>query len=166
MIFVTVGNATQGFRRLLNGVDELARQGFFGDEKIFMQTGHNAGFQSLACQCQPFISLADFQRHLTEATLVISHGGCTVFQALRAGKVPVIMPRMRKHGEHVNDHQVVFAETLARDGWIVPAYSPAELPEAILEARRRKPQPWPTGQIHQMVATAIDELLNTKKMDF
>lgn len=158
MIFVTVGNATQGFGRLLKAVDDLARGGFFGREDVFMQTGHNPEFRSTASQVQPFISLIDFQRRISEASLIISHGGCTVFQVLRAGKVPVVMPRMKKFGEHVNDHQVSFIEALARDQWIVPACHSEDLAQAIEEARRRKPRPWPVGRIQNLVAADLKTL--------
>ncbi len=36
MIFVTVGNATQGFRRLLDADEKLASQGFFQNEEILI----------------------------------------------------------------------------------------------------------------------------------
>ncbi len=162
MIFVTVGNATQGFMRLLKGVDDLARQGAFGQEEIFMQVGHNPGFLSSHCKVEPFISMEEFQKRMSAASLIIAHGGCTVFQAFRLGKLPVVMPRMKRFGEHVNDHQVTFVETLAREKRLVPAYSPEDLANAVKEARSRTPEPWPKGQMQDLVRTAIEELLERK----
>ena len=157
MIFVSVGNATQAFGRLLQAVDRLADAGSFGAEEVFIQAGHNPQFKSVRCALQPFIALVEFQRRLTEASLVICHGGCTVFQVLRAGKVPVVMPRMREYGEHVNDHQVEFTRALARDGWIIPAYGPEDLAPAIQKARAQPPKTWPVGQLHQWIERDIAE---------
>ena len=38
-MFVTVGNATQGFARLLQAVDAAAGEGFFEGEPVLIQTG-------------------------------------------------------------------------------------------------------------------------------
>lgn len=43
MIFVTVGNANQGFKRLLEAVDEMAGLGIFKSEEIIVQSDSNNG---------------------------------------------------------------------------------------------------------------------------
>src|SRR5262245_52224783 len=106
MVFVTVGNATQGFRRLLDAVAKLAEDGFFDGETVFVQSGHNPEFGSASCEVRPFISMDEFNERMESASLIICHGGCTQLQAVQMGKVPVVMPRREKFNEHVNDHQV------------------------------------------------------------
>ena len=165
MIFVTVGNPTQGFRRLLDAVDRLGGEGFFNEEMVLIQSGNNAGFCPTNCKHEPFLAMEDFARKVNEAELIISHAGAgTLLHVIQAGKVPVVMPRQMRHGEHVDDHQVELTKVLASEGRVIPAYEPEDLPGAIEEARRRNTQPVPSppSLMLNLVAQAIEELLNRK----
>lgn len=164
MVFVTVGNATQGFGRLLEAVDALAAGGFFEAEAVVVQSGNNPDFGSTHCEVVPFISMDEFDRTMEAASLIICHGGCTQVQAVRLGKVPVVMPRREKYGEHVNDHQVQLVQALAREGKIVPAYEPADLVPAIMQARRLNETPLAlaSSPMASLVAQAIDELIGSR----
>ncbi len=166
MIFVTVGNATQGFRRLLNTVDQLAADGFFKGDEVLVQFGNNPGFQASNCKQEAFLSLEQFSATISKADLVISHAGAgTLLQLLQAGKIPVVMPRRKQYGEVVDDHQVELVKALAAEGRVIPAYEPEDLPEAIEEGRRGKTQPIPPppSRMLDLVAQAIAELLSPKK---
>ena len=139
MIFVTVGNATQGFRRLLDAVDRSAGEGAFGKETVFIQSGNNPGFRPSHCKHEAFLSMDAFETKIHEADLIISHTGAgTLWHALRAGKIPVVMPRQKKYGEVVDDHQLEIAKALAAEGRVVPAYEPEDLTRAIKEAMKRQ----------------------------
>ena len=161
MVFVTVGNAKQGFQRILDAIDALTGNGFFGSEQVFIQTGYNTGFQPLHCDYKAFLPMDEFQQWLEKSDLIISHGGCTVISAVRLGKVPVVIPRRKKYGEHVNDHQVQLVEVLTSEGLVVPAYEAEDLPQAITETRRRSghPRPPSPSQMLALVAQAIEELI-------
>ena len=160
MVFVTVGNATQQFSRLLDAVDRATEAGAFGSEKVLIQAGHNPEFQSDCCEVQPFISMDEFERLMETASLIICHGGCTQLNAIRLGKVPVVMPRREKYREHVNDHQLQLVEALAAESRIVPAYEPDDLIHAIAEAKRLNEHPVeiPSSPMLSLVAQAIKEL--------
>jgi UDP-N-acetylglucosamine transferase subunit ALG13 len=164
VIFVTVGNATQGFRRLISAVDALAGDGLWVGEPVFIQTGHTADVKLQHCEYKPFLSMDEFQRWMEKADLIICHGGCTQLQAIRLGRVPVVMPRRKKYGEHVNDHQLQLVEVLATDGRIVPAYEPEDLPHAIIEARKRNAQrtPPPSSLMLTLVGEAIEQFLGQR----
>ena len=160
MVFVTVGNATQQFRRLLDAVNQVAEEGAFQSEEVFIQAGHNPDFQSSRCEVQQFISMDEFERLMETASLIICHGGCTQLNAVRLGRVPVVMARREKYREHVNDHQLQLVRALAAENKIVPAYEPEDLPTAIAEARRLNEHPvamTPSPMI-SLVAQAIEEL--------
>ena len=165
MIFVTVGNAKQGFRRLLSTVDQLAGTKAFQCERVFMQIGHNLDFHPQHCEYKPFLSPDEFQQWMEKADLIICHGGCTQLQAIRLGQVPVVMPRRKKYGEHVNDHQVQLVEALATEGRIIPAYEPEDVSAAIAEVRRRKaqPMPLPPTRMITLVSEAVEELIGKKQ---
>jgi beta-1,4-N-acetylglucosaminyltransferase len=93
--------------------------------------------------------------------VVVTHGGYgTIIEALRLGKVPVVMPRRRKYQEHVDDHQVDLAEELALQKRIVLVHEVTELHSAIIEAQSRKAESaTPEPLLAKLVAKAIDELL-------
>jgi beta-1,4-N-acetylglucosaminyltransferase len=161
VIFVTVGNATQRFARLLEAVDDLAEKGMFGAEPVLIQSGNNPDFHSSRCEVKPFISMDEFNSLISRAELIISHGGCgTQLHAIRLGKVPVVMPRREKYREHVNDHQLQLVEALAAEKKVIPAYEAHHLPAAIAEARELNERGFtlsPTPML-SLVAQAIEEL--------
>lgn len=162
MIFVTVGNATQRFHRLLQAVDELAGKGFFGTHHVFAQTGNNPEVVLQHSEHRAFLSIAEFEQQMRNAETVISHGGCgTLLYAARLGKIPVVMPRRKKYGEHVNDHQLQLVDELAEQGRIIPAYEAADLADAVLEARKRHAGfvRSPSSPLIGLVAQAVEELL-------
>ena len=164
MVFVTVGNATQQFRRLLDAVNRVAEEGAFQSEEVFIQAGHNPDFQSSRCEVKQFISMDEFEQLMATASLIICHGGCTQLNAVRLGRVPVVMARREKYGEHVNDHQMQLVRALAAEKKIVPAYEPEDLTTAIAEARLLNEHPVemiPSPMI-SLVRQAIEEIRNAK----
>jgi UDP-N-acetylglucosamine transferase subunit ALG13 len=67
------------------------------------------------------------------ADAVITHAGVgSVLACLRRGKVPVVLPRSARRGEHIDDHQHQFARLLAERGLAV-CVDPDELTEHHLE---------------------------------
>lgn len=165
MVFVTVGNATQGFKRLLSAVDEAAGAGVFGDESILIQTGNNPDFQASHCEQQPFLTMPRFEALIRSSSLIISHGGAgALINVLRAGKVPVVMPRRRHYSEHVDDHQFELVQELAREGRVIPVFESSDLPAGVVEARQRnaRPRPNTTPEMLKLVAQAIADLTELK----
>lgn len=59
----------------------------------------------------------DFDRLATEADLVITHGGVgSALRLLQLGVAPLVVPRRRARGEHIDDHQVQMAREFERSG--------------------------------------------------
>ncbi|MEO7653207.1 MAG: glycosyltransferase [Bryobacteraceae bacterium] len=130
--FVSVGNGEQPFTRLLAEVDRLAAEGRL-PLPVIVQHG-STRFASSHCECVAFFERPDFDKALGGATLLITHGGATVLQGVRAGRVPVVMPRRAVHGEVVDDHQVDFAASLEAAGKVMVAAAPEDLAGAISRA--------------------------------
>lgn len=64
-----------------------------------------------------YVSAAEFDRLSTEADLVISHAGVgSALRLLNKGVTPLLVPRRRHRGEHVDDHQEQAARELERAG--------------------------------------------------
>ena len=134
--FVSVGNATQPFLRLLQAVAAIAPQ---LPQPVFIQYGAAAGFAVPHCECRDFLAMEDFAEKVRQAELLILHAGAgSVIHAIHAGKVPVVMPRRLALGEHVDDHQCEFAEELAQLERIVSCGEPAQLATACRVAMSRQ----------------------------
>ncbi len=136
MIFVTVGNALQGFPRLLEAVEHEVQQGRLRGEDILFQCGHTSGFFPVSGRVVAFMPLEEFEENIQQAKLVISHAGAgTLIHVLRSGKVPLVMPRQKRYGEHVDDHQVELVGALAEQGRVIPVVNAEGLGRAIERSR-------------------------------
>lgn len=132
--FVTVGNSAYPFARLLDPVAELVKAGRLPGP-VFVQSGVTP-FVAEGCAVIPFLDRESFEERLNSCTLLITHCGLTPIQASRRGLVPVVMPRLVKYGELLDDHQEVLARTLEDDGRIVIARTAEELMPAVGRALR------------------------------
>lgn len=111
MIFVTVGTHEQPFDRLIEAVDRLKLNGKIMDS-VFIQTGY-ATYTPRSCQYKKFISMDQMNEYMQKANVVITHGGPSSFVlALQYNKIPIVVPRLSKYNEHVNDHQLTFCREL------------------------------------------------------
>ncbi|ACB89604.1 ss-1,4-galactosyltransferase [Streptococcus pneumoniae] len=109
MIFVTVGTHEQQFNRLIKEVDRLKGEGFIQDD-VFIQTGYS-NYVPKFCKWEKVISYEKMNQLIKESDIIITHGGPATFMAVIAkGKNPIIVPRLKKFGEHVNDHQMQFVK--------------------------------------------------------
>lgn len=111
-IFATVGTHEDPFDRLIRELDRLVGSGEIqGTASI--QTGYST-FTPSHCAHQSMIDFDAMQIAMRTADIVITHGGpASIMQALALGKVPIVVPRQAKFGEHVDDHQCRFAARIA-----------------------------------------------------
>ena len=108
MIFVTVGTHEQSFNRLIQKVDELKRDGVIKDD-VLMQIGFST-YEPKYCRWQKLFPFNEMKENIRDARIVITHGGPSSFiMPLQEGKTPIVVPRMARYHEHVNDHQLDFA---------------------------------------------------------
>lgn len=82
-------------------------------EDVFIQTGFST-YEPQYCEWKNIISYDEMESYMKEATIVITHGGpATFMSAITHGKKPIVVPRQEKFGEHVNDHQLEFAQQVS-----------------------------------------------------
>ena len=135
MIFVTLGTQDKHFSRLLEAVERIDI-----DEKIITQTG-STDFTSNKMEIHKFLSQDEFNKYMKEARIVITHAGVgTIIYGLNIHKTMIVAPRLKKYGEHVNDHQLQILETFSKDGYIIPLEDFSKLNEKIEEASNFKPK--------------------------
>jgi UDP-N-acetylglucosamine transferase subunit ALG13 len=139
MIFVTVGTQF-GFDRLLETIDQAFDNGLIAD-RIFAQKGpgeyiprHFDAVESLEKR--------QFDEYMSKADGVIGHAGMgTITMALQYKKPLLVMPRLQKYGEVVNDHQVAIARQYEKLGHLLVAYTPQEFPAALARLGGFAPKP-------------------------
>ncbi len=113
MIFVTVGTHEQPFDRLVRVIDALKGSGVI-TEDVMIQTGYT-DYEPKNCSFSKLLPYNEMVKNVEQARIVITHGGPSSFiMPLQVGKTPIVVPRQEKFGEHVNDHQLVFALEVAK----------------------------------------------------
>lgn len=119
MILVTVGSTLFPFPRMARFVKNLVDSSG-SREKIIFQYGHTPPSNiNKNIELYPFMSNEKLLSYMDQARIIICHGGpATIYQALSFGKIPWVLPRRKRFGEHVNDHQVDFCRFMERQGLV------------------------------------------------
>jgi beta-1,4-N-acetylglucosaminyltransferase len=114
MIYVTLGTMFLGFDRLVEAVDAIASE---TGEQVILQLGKSSRYPS-HCEWFEFLpreECLDIQRH---ARVIVGHAGIgTAIDALSVQRPFIVVPRLKRFNEHMNDHQLEIAEAVQRRGW-------------------------------------------------
>jgi SAM-dependent methyltransferase/UDP-N-acetylglucosamine transferase subunit ALG13 len=132
-VFLTVGMSRWPFDRLVKAVTPLC-----SEHVVFAQTGMST--VRLPCTSSRFLPYEEWMTRAAAADVVITHAGNSVRLIQRLGKVPIAVPRMARHAEMGNDHQVEYLRREERLGRVVAAWDVAALPAMVAghaDAERR-----------------------------
>lgn len=84
------------------------------------------------------MSYSDVIGTMTSVEMVVCHAGVgTIMTALKLGHMPIVIPRLQRYGEHVDDHQCDIAGRLAERG-LVTCFSTSQ-PLSFTHTRRASP---------------------------
>lgn len=134
MILGVVGTHGQPMLRMVGALDAFARDN--PQEEVRIQAGPAAHTVRHA-HAVDYVGGDTLQEWATAATVVVTHGGPSLLlELVDSGRVPIVMPRERSFREHVDDHQVEFAEFLAARGLVIVVRSAEELRQALEDYRR------------------------------
>ncbi len=118
MVFLTLGNQNFEFSRLLNKIEELIEKGII-KSVVVAQIGHTS-FSSSLIKTMDFLDKEEFENFISKSDYVISHGGTgSIISCLRMGKKVIVAPRLKKHGEHIDDHQLEITKAFAKKNLII-----------------------------------------------
>lgn len=135
MIFVTIGTHPGQFDRLLRRIDEIAPK---IKEKIIIQRGFT---KYIPKNTESFTFADDLDPYFNEARLVIVHGATSLTEFVLKYKKPIItVPRQKRYGEHINDHQVEFAEALTKNTGILSIINISDLTPELLKNYKKVPK--------------------------
>jgi len=138
--FVAVGTRHEPFERLLRAVDDAVAAGVLPGP-VIAQSGHTR-YAPEHYETVAWLDPSQVEAAAGRARYVVCHSGSGIIgAALRNGRRPLVLPRRRGEGEHIDDHQVQIARKLeqmglavALDGEISPAHvvaASAPLPDAV-----------------------------------
>ena len=129
MILVATGASQFPFDRLLRAVSSLD-----AGERVVVQHGCSA-VQPDGAECVDFLPMPDLAALVREARVVVTHAGVgSILLCLTNGRSPVVVPRLKRFGETVDDHQLECARRFAQAGLVTVLEDPALLADALAGA--------------------------------
>jgi len=134
-----------GFERLVREMDEVAGK---IDEEVIMQIG-GTKYIPLNAKHFGFGTEDEVKLLCQEARIVVTHGGVgTILNVLQGGATVVVVPRLGKYGEAIDDHQLVFVQELEKKGRITAVYDVESLEDAL---RKVDSKPAPLAKDRSLV---------------
>ena len=126
MIVVTVGTNEARFDRLLHVFEESPT-----DEELLVQHGPSA-IRPPGANCVDYLPYDELAEAICRARVVVTHAGVgSIMTALANGKRPVVVPRLRRFGEAVDDHQLQLGHRLHDAGLVTLVERPEDVRAAL-----------------------------------
>ena len=120
-----------GFDRLIREMDEIAGR---IAEEVIMQIGETA-YEPKNARYFRFVSAEKMDQLYEDARVVVCHAGVgSILTALEQGKPIIAVPRRKKYGEHVDDHQLDIAGEMEKEGRITVVCDVGELEDVLMNA--------------------------------
>jgi UDP-N-acetylglucosamine transferase subunit ALG13 len=135
LIFVTLGTHEQPFDRAL----ELAATIDRGDELLIQHGSTRPRPDLVDAEWVDYLESDDLLANMCRADVVISHAGVgSIITAVRNRKTPIVLPRLARFGEHVDDHQLELAERFALQGLVLVCRPDDSIADLVCHARSRR----------------------------
>ena len=139
MILVTLGTQDKDFSRLLVAIDNEIKKGNI-KEKVVVQAGCT-NYTSDRMKIFDLVPPEKLNRLIDQSRLVITHGGVgSILSAIKKGKIVIAAPRLKKYGEHVNDHQKQIVKEFSEDGYILELRDFNKLGKMLEKAKSFRPK--------------------------
>jgi len=121
-----------GFDRLIKEMDEIAGR---MDEEVIMQIGETT-YEPKNARYFRFASKEEMNGLYEDVRVVVCHAGVgSILTALEHGKPVIAVPRRKKYGEHVDDHQLDIAGEMEKEGRITVVCDVKELEGALKDIK-------------------------------
>ena len=155
MIFVTIGTHPDQFDRLIRRIDEIAP---LIKEEIIVQKG----FTKYIPKNVKYFEFTDkMDEYYKNARLVIAQSATSLIEfIIKYGKPVITVPREAKYKEHINDHQVEFAEYFSKKSGVLMIRDMKKITPELLKTYNKKTKLDLTGlhNIQKRIIKVIDSL--------
>lgn len=137
MIFISVGSQKFQFNRLLKEIDRLIKSGVIKDE-VFAQIGVS-DYKPKYYKFKDFLNQSEFNKYIEKSDLIITHAGTgVVVNSLKMNKKVIVVPRLSKYKEHVDDHQIQLTKEFETLKFIEACYDTDELYKSLVNVNKKK----------------------------
>lgn len=141
MILVLLGTHELPFTRLIKEVEKLKKKEIIADE-VVVQNGKTP-YTSDVLTLKPFVSYDEMDRLVEKADYIITHAGTgSIISGLKKGKKVIAVPRLKKYGEHNDDHQLEIAGVFEEQGHILVWHDGENLEDVIAKLANFEPKPF------------------------
>ena len=160
MILVMLGTQNNDFHRLL---DEIEKNIVIGNikEEVVVQSGYTK-YKSDKMKIFSMTSKEILEKLIKQADFVITHAGVgSIEMALEQNKKVIAVPRLKKYGEHVNDHQKDIEEKLNEQGCLIGIDDVSKLGIALKKVKKFIPKKYEkknSDEIIYIIKTFIDKI--------
>ena len=118
-------------------IDELIEEEVITDT-VVAQIGYSS-YIPKNYQSFEFKSESEINKLMEKANILITHSGIgSITTALRLQKKVIVVPRLKKYKEHVDDHQLEIANAYQEKGFIAVAQNKNELANTLKEINLNK----------------------------
>lgn len=160
MILVLLGTQHNDFHRLLEEIEKNIKKGNIKEE-VIVQAGFTK-YKSENMKIFNMVPKSELEKLVDKADLIITHAGVgSIEMSLEKNKKVIAVPRLKKYGEHVNDHQKEIAQEFSKKGWIIGIDDVKFLGEAIEKSKNFIPIKYLVNRDNQMIKiikTFIDKI--------
>ena len=119
MILVLLGTFQIEFPRPLIVIEQLVKENKL-QEEVIVQNGFTK-FSSSFLDLRPFMSVEELDQLYQDARIIITHAGTgSVLKGVKMGKRVISIPRLKKYGEHIDDHQLELHKEFEKLNYIYP----------------------------------------------
>lgn len=159
MIFITLGTQDKPFTRLLDKVESLLKE-----KKIKTRVVVQAGctkYKSKYMEIFELLPMDEFEKMMDSCDLLITHGGVgSIVTGLKKNKKVLAVARLKKYGEHTNDHQLQIIEEFSKKGYILPVNDLDDLENILNQVDKFKPKKYKSNTDHmvKIVEEQIEKL--------
>ena len=160
MILVMLGTQNNDFHRLLDEIEKNIENGNINEEVVVQ-----AGFTKYKSDKMKIFSLTskeNLENLIKQADLIITHAGVgSIEMALEQNKKVIAVPRLKKFGEHVNDHQKDIEKKLDEKGCLIGIDDVSKLGFALKKVKKFIPKKYEkpkNDEIIYIIKTFIDKI--------
>jgi UDP-N-acetylglucosamine transferase subunit ALG13 len=154
MILVTTGANGAPFDRLLAVVER-----FETGEELVVQHGPST-IRPPGATCVDFVPFDELGELVARARVVVAHAGVgSILLCASKGRVPIVVPRLARYDEVVDDHQVLLARRLGASGNVVCAEDPENLPDLVATGIPGSDSTLPASSLMEDLRHYVDSVL-------
>jgi len=160
LILVCVGASEYKFDRLLKMIDELCDENVFEGKEVIAQIG-NTDYIPRNYKSFSLIGRDQFQEYMEKSELIITHAGTgSVIPPLKLGKKVIVVPRLKKFQEHLDDHQLELRDVFTSSGYTLSAENKEDMKVCIQMLEQFKPRKFVTNnyKMNQIVIDFIEKM--------